>query len=233
MNTDAIWISVPASGGAFDAYLTLPPAGHGPGLLMLQEIFGVNSHIRAQAEQYARDGFVVLTPDVFWRQQPRIELGYGEDERVQGRALAAQLKPELVLADLRAGVQALRDLPQTAGHKLGAIGWCMGGRLAYMAAALTEIDATVSYYGGGVHDLLHLASGVAGPIQFHYAENDDHIPLAAVEKVRDAFAGRAAEVHVYPGAAHGFNCEQRGSYRAASAALAHGRSLAFLAQALF
>jgi carboxymethylenebutenolidase len=149
------------------------------------------------------------------------------------------------MLDLRAAVDALRALPAVQGptpdelalepapHKpVGAVGYCMGGRLAYMAAALAEIDAAACFYGGGIHDLLHLASGVSGPIQFHYAEHDDHIPQAAVERVRAAFAGRAAEVHVYEGASHGFNCWARSSYHAASAALAHARTLGFLAQAL-
>lgn len=230
---DTQWISVPSSGGAFDAYLALPPAGHGPGLVLFQEIFGVNAHIQAVAEQYALDGFVVLAPDVFWRQQPHVELGYGPGDRQQGIALAGSLKPEQVMLDLRAAVQALRDLPQTALHRIGAFGFCMGGRLAYTAAALTELDAAVSYYGGGIHDQLHLASGVACPMLFHYAGNDDHIPLDAVERVRQAFAGKPAQVHVYEGKAHGFNCWDRGTYDAHAAALAHARTLAFFAEHLF
>ena len=224
------WISVPTSGGAFDAYLAMPPAGHGPGLVLFQEIFGVNEHIRAVAEQYALDGFVVLAPDVFWRQQRRVDFGYADADRKKGITMATAMKPEEVMLDVRAAVQGLRDLPQTAGSKIGGIGYCLGGRLAYTAAALAELDAAVAFYGGGIHDQLHLASGIHCPVQFHYAERDDHIPLAAVEKVRTAMAGKGAEVHVYPGAMHGFNCWARGSYHAASAALAHGRSVAFLSK---
>jgi carboxymethylenebutenolidase len=230
---DTQWITVPSSGGQFDAYLALPPAGSGPGLLLFQEIFGVNDHIRAVAEQYAADGFVVLAPDVFWRQRPRVELGYAGADREQGMALARSLKPEQVMLDLRAAVDALRALGPTQGRRIGALGYCMGGRLAYMCAALAEIDAAVSFYGGGIHDLLHLASGVSCPIQFHYAERDDHIPMAAVVSVREAFAGKPAEVHVYEGAQHGFNCWARPSYHAPSAAMAHARTLAFLAGELF
>ena len=230
MNTpvETSWISVPTTGGAFDAYLALPPAGQGPGLVLYEEIFGVNEHIRSVAEQYALDGFVVLAPDVFWRQKPRLELGYEGADRQRGIAMAGALKPEETMLDLRAGVQALRDLAPTAGRKVGAIGYCMGGRLAFSAAALTEIDAAVAYYGGGIQDQLHLASGIKCPMQFHYAERDDHIPLAAVERVRSAMP--SAEVHIYPGAMHGFNCWARASYHARSATLAHGKSLQFLAQ---
>ncbi len=238
---DTLWISVPATGGSFEAYLALPPnrqgglngpVRRGPGLVLYQEIFGVNEHIRALAEQYALDGFVVLAPDVFWRQSPRIELGYTSDDRQRGIALATALKPEQVMLDLRASVEALRGLPQAEGEKVGAIGYCMGGRLAYMTAALAEIDAAVCYYGGGIQDQLHLASGVTVPIQFHYAERDDHIPLEAVVRVREAFAGKTAEVHVYDGATHGFNCWERASHHAPSALLAHSRTLAFLGRHL-
>ena len=232
MNTPVAtsWISVPTSGGAFDAYLALPPAGRGPGLVLFQEIFGVNEHIRMVAEQYALDGFVVLAPDVFWRQQQRVELGYEGADRQKGISMATAMKPEEMMLDVLAAVKGLRDLPQTAGCKIGAIGYCLGGRLAYSAAALAEVDAAVAFYGGGIHDQLHLASGIHCPVQFHYAERDDHIPLDAVERVRTAMAGKGAEVHVYPSAMHGFNCWARGSYHAASAALAHGRSVAFLSK---
>jgi carboxymethylenebutenolidase len=232
IDLNTLWVSVPASGGAFDAYLALPPAGHGPGLVLYQEIFGVNAHIRAIAEQYALDGFVVLAPDVFWRQGARIELGYDADDRQRGIQLAGTLKPEQLMLDQRAAVEALRALGQVGERKVGAMGFCMGGRLAYMAAALCEIDAAVSYYGGGIHDQLHLVSGVNCPMQFHYAERDDHIPLSAVARVQEAFAGKRAEVHVYDGAAHGFNCWERASYEPVSAARAHARSLAFLAKHL-
>ena len=227
------WIQVATEGGSFDAYLARPPAGHGPGLVLFQEIFGVNAHIRGVAEQYALAGFVVLAPDVFWRGQPRVELGYEGAERDQARALAQALQPAELAADSRATVAALRARPEVGGRKVGAIGYCMGGRLAWGAAAGAGVDAAVCYYGGGIQNQLALAADIHCPLQLHYAERDDHIPLDAVEQVRAALAGKTAEVHVYPGAMHGFNCWARGSYHPASAALAHGRSLAFLAAALY
>jgi carboxymethylenebutenolidase len=228
------WIEVAAgSGAAFDAYLALPPAGRGPGLVLFQEIFGVNPHIRAVADQYALDGFVVLAPDVFWRQQRRVELGYEGDERQRGIALADRLAASEVAADIAVAAAALRARPEVGGGRIGAIGYCMGGRLAYLAAAAGVVDAAVAYYGGGIHDLLDKAPRIGCPIQFHYAERDDHIPPAAVDRVRTAMAGKAAEVHVYPGAMHGFNCWARASYGPHSAALAHGRSLVFLATHLY
>lgn len=228
------WIAVNAGGDTtFDAYLARPPAGRGPGLVLFQEIFGVNEHIRAVAEQYALDGFVVLAHDVFWRQQRRVELGYVGDDRQRGITMAGATQPADLLADMRATVAALRARPEAQGGKVGAIGYCMGGRLAYLAAATAGVDAAVAYYGGGIHDQLDRAASITCPVQFHYAERDDHIPLTAVEKVRAAMSGKGAELHLYPGSMHGFNCWARASYHAPSAALAHGRSVQFLAANLF
>jgi carboxymethylenebutenolidase len=228
------WIDIaPATAPGFAGYLAVPPAGDGPGLVLFQEIFGVNPHIRAVAEQYALDGFVVLAPDMFWRQAPRVSLGYEGEERQRAVALMGQQQPADIAADIGAAVAALRARPETAGRKTGAIGYCMGGRMAYTAAALAGVDAAVAYYGGGILRQLDLAPRIACPMQFHYAGHDEHIPPEAVQSVRDAMAGKPAEVHVYPGSMHGFNCWARASYHAPSAALAHGRSLAFLAANLF
>jgi carboxymethylenebutenolidase len=147
--------------------------------------------------------------------------------------MATALKGGEVGLDLVAAVAALRARPEVGDRKVGAIGYCMGGRLAFLAAAIAGVDAAVAYYGGGIHDQLDKAGSIRCPVQFHYAERDDHIPASAVERVRGAMAGKAAEVHVYPGAMHGFNCWARASYHAPSAALAHGRSVEFLARQLF
>ncbi len=223
------WIDIDTEPGRFGGFLALPPGGRGPGLLLLQEIFGVNAHIRAVAAQYAMDGFVVLAPDLFWREGARIALGYDGAERERALALMKALQPDAVLADLQASVRALRSRPECSG-RVGAIGYCMGGRLAYTAAALCDVDAAVAYYGGGIQHQLALAPRIRCPIQFHYGERDDHIPPEAVAAVRAAMAGHEAEVHVYPGAAHGFNCWARHGHAPASAALAHGRSLGFLSR---
>lgn len=215
----------------FAGYLALPPAGSGPGLVLWQEIFGVNEHIRAVAEQYALDGFVVLAPDAFWRQAPRVELGYEGADRQQAMSLMQGYAAPDALADIATSVAALRARPEVGGRKLGSFGYCMGGRLAYLAAATAGVDAAVAFYGGGIHGQLDRASAITCPMQFHYAERDDHIPLEAVARVQAALP--RAEVHVYPGAMHGFNCWARASYHAPSAALAHGRATAFLASVLF
>jgi carboxymethylenebutenolidase len=227
------WTTIDGSAGSFDAFLALPPAGRGPGLLLLQEIFGVNAHIRAVAQQYALDGFVVLAPDVFWQQQRRLDIGYTAEDIQRGRALAMAADKAALQRDLADAAAQLRARPEVQGRGIGAIGYCMGGRLAYLAAATAGVDAAVAYYGGGIQDMLDLAPKIGCPMQFHYGALDANIPLSAVDKVRAAMAGKPAEFFVYDTADHGFNCWARGSYHAASAALAHGRALQFFAERLF
>jgi len=229
---NAQWIRIRAEdGGEYEGYLSLPPAGKGPGLVMFQEIFGVNRHIRAVADQYALDGFVVLAPDVFWRQAPRIELGYTGPDLEKARGLMTGVTPAQVLADVQTTVKALRARAEVTG-KVGAFGYCMGGRVAYFAAATAGVDAASCFYGGAIHDNLDKASTINCPIQFHYGERDQAIPLAAVEKVKAAMAGKRAEVFLYA-AGHGFNCWERESYEPRSAALAHARTLAHFTTHLY
>jgi carboxymethylenebutenolidase len=226
------WIKIKShEGKQYDAMVALPPTGTGPGLVLFQEVFGVNAHIRAVAEQYALDGFVVLAPDVFWRQAPSLQLGYTQEDVNRGIELYMAAKFDDLTADIKTSVAALRALPEVTG-KVGAFGYCMGGRLAYVAAATAGVDAAVCYYGGGIQDSLELAKQVRAPMQFHYGALDSMIPIAAVDKVRAAFAGKSAEFHVYANADHGFNCWARGTYHQPSAALAHGRTLSFFAQTL-
>jgi carboxymethylenebutenolidase len=225
------WTSVATSGATMDAYLATPPAGKGPGLLLLQEIFGVNAHIRGVAEQYALAGFTVIAPDLFWRQGKRIELGYAGDDRERAMTLMKTITPDEVVADMNASLAALKSHAAFAG-KVGAIGYCMGGRLAFTAAALCGVDAAVAYYGGGIAGQLDLASKIRCPVQFHHAEQDTGITPDAVASIRVAMAASPAaaqaEFHDYPGAQHGFNCWARATYHPPSAALALGRSLSFL-----
>lgn len=227
------WIDVPVAAGTMAAYLAVPPAGRGPGVLLLQEIFGVNAHIRAVAEQYALAGFCVVAPDLFWRQAPRIELDYVGAERDRALALMRTVTRDDAVTDMRAALTALRARPECSG-RAGAIGYCMGGRLAFTAAALCDVDTAVCYYGGGIATQLDVAPKIACPIQFHHAEQDASIPPEAVAAVRAAMAASpaaaVAEFHHYAGAQHGFNCWARAAYHPASAALALGRSLTHLAR---
>lgn len=228
------WTSLPLEDGSLDAFVALPPAGRGPGLLLLQEIFGVNAHIRAVAEQYALAGFVVIAPDLFRRQATRVELGYDGEDRERALTLMRGLSREQAVADMDAALAALRAMPECT-DRVGALGYCMGGRLAFAAAALCGVDAAVCYYGGGIAaqpDLAALAERITVPVQFHHAGHDPSIPPEAVAAVRAAMtrapAAAQAEFHDYPQAQHGFNCWARAAHDPASAVLAQGRSLVFL-----
>lgn len=227
------WIDIAATdGGKYGGYLSLPPLGKGPGIVVFQEIFGVNRHIRAVADQYALDGFVVLAPDLFWREAPRVELGYEGADRERGIALMKGADPKKLAEDVKTTVAALRARPEVTG-KVGALGYCMGGRLAYIAAAIAGVDAASCFYGGGIQDQLDRAASIRCPIQFHYGAKDSAISMEAVEKVKAAFAGKKAEFWIYPDAGHGFNCWDRASYHPQSAVPSHGRTLEFFAQHLY
>ncbi len=215
-------------GKKFDGYLSLPPTGRGPGLVIIQEIWGVNAHIRAVADQYAMDGYVVVAPDIFWRQEPNVDLTYDEAGTKRAYQLMQGMNGPDAVADLVATVQALRVRPEMT-RTVGAVGYCMGGRLAYHLAASGTIDAAVCYYGGGIQNNLDAAQSISVPILFHYAALDAHIPAAAVDAVKKAFDGRPnAQFHLYQDADHGFNCWGRPMYNQRASALAHGRTLEWL-----
>lgn len=229
----ASWVSISSAGeDTFSGYLALPPAGHGPGLVLIQEIWGVNGHIRAVAEQYALDGYVVLAPDIFWRQQTRVDLDYSESDTAKAFELLNNMDFAQSGENVAAAVDHLRDMSEVS-DKVGVLGFCVGGQLAYRAAALGRPDAAVSYYGGGIQDHLELAEQIKQPMLFHYAGNDQMIPASAVARVRKAFEGNEhAQFYEYEGVDHGFNCWGRPAYQQRAAALAHGRTLMFLAQHL-
>jgi carboxymethylenebutenolidase len=231
MTGDRIEI-VAADGGRFDAYLAIPEAGSGPGLVLIQEIFGVNQHMRDVADLYAAEGYVVLCPDLFWRMEKGIELGQGDADRQKAFALFQQFDVAKGLDDVTATVKALRALKQCVG-KIGALGFCLGGKLAYLAAAKSGVDCAVSYYGVGIEQSLALAGKIACPMVMHFAEKDQYVPVAAVEQIRQAFAGRPEiEIYVYPGVDHGFNRKTGAHYDKPAAGMAHSRSIALLRKAM-
>ncbi len=227
------WIDIAgADGKRFGGYLVEPPrmarAQAVPGLVLIQEIWGVNAHIRKVAEQYAIDGFMVIAPDVFSRMEPRVDLDYDDAGSAKAFDFMKRLDIEKADADIAATVDALKAMDGVDG-RVAAVGYCMGGRLAYRAAAKAGIDCAVAYYGGGIQNETDLAASIRIPIAFHYGANDDHIPPDAVDAVRIAFAGRDnVRIDIYGEAGHGFNCWGRPSYHRPSAVLAHGRTLAFL-----
>lgn len=227
------WIDIrTAQGEVFTGYLSLPPKGSGPGIVLIQEIWGVNEHIRAVADQYALDGYVVLAPDVFWRLEPRVDLTY--DEAGSGKAFGflRSVNLDLATADIACAVDTLRGLSEVSG-KIATLGFCIGGQLSYRVAATGKPDAAVAYYGGAIQDHLALADKISQPILFHYAGLDKLIPQAAVAAVKAKFAsGTNATFFDYPDSDHGFNCWGRPAYHQKNAALARGRTLQFLAENL-
>jgi carboxymethylenebutenolidase len=229
----ASWVSIAGSKGEqFDAYLSLPPTGRGPGLVVIQEIFGVNAHIRAVADQYAADGYTVMAPDIFWRHERRIALGYDQPGFDKGLALLGSLDLDASAGDLKACVDALRANHACTGT-VGSLGFCMGGLLSYVAAAHAGVDTAVCYYGGGIHQQLDRASHIRCPILFHFAEQDGYIPASAVEAVQQRMKSHArAQIVVHPGVDHGFNCWQRPSWHQVTAARARGQSLVHLSETL-
>lgn len=227
MNSQWIDIATP-DGASFKGYLSLPPTGTGPGIVLIQEIFGVNEHIRTVADQYALDGYVVLAPDLFWRQEPRVDLGYDEAGFEKGFDLMTQMDFPAAVADLTVAANALRSRSEVTG-KVASIGYCMGGQLSYLMAASGAVNVSVCYYGAGIEGQLDKAAQVHCPILLHFAEQDAYIPSAAIKAISKAFAKKGdAWVLTYPGVNHGFNCWGRPMYNQSAAALARGRSLEFL-----
>lgn len=191
------------------------------GVLVIPEIFGVNSHIRSVCDGYARDGYVAIAPAMFDRVERGVELGYAPDDVKRGIGYVSRLKP----GDTRTDLQASADELKKSG-KLGVVGYCWGGTQTWIASAkLDGIACASGYYGGGLATQIELKPRV--PTILHFGEQDGHIPLTDVDKVRTAHPEVA--VYVYP-AGHGFNCDTRGSYDADSAKLARERTLALFAK---
>ena len=206
-------------GHRFAAYRAAPAGKPRGALVVIQEIFGVNSHIRGVADGYAADGYLAIAPALFDRTERGLDIGYSQPEIERGRAIMQKVPLDDALKDVAAAIKAVAP----AG-KIGIVGYCWGGTVAWAAAAkLDGLDCAVSYYGGGVAANSALQPKV--PVMFHFGETDHAIPMDAVQKVRAAHSTQT--FHIYP-AGHGFNCDQRGSYHAESAKLARTRTLEFL-----
>lgn len=222
-------VSIAASdGGKFDGYLTLPKSAKAPGVVIIQEIFGVNDHIREVVDEYAREGYLALAPDMFWRIEANVQLGYTPEEVQKARAYRPKFNIELGVRDIGATIKTLRAMPECDG-KVAVVGYCFGGLMAYLAAARTDVSAASCYYGGGIDTFIGEATAVKCPIQFHFGAKDAAIPPEVWDKVRGAFKERNdAEVFVYDGAEHGFNCTRRASFHPEAAKLARSRTLDLL-----
>lgn len=216
------FITLKASDGhEFAAYVAEPDGAPRGGIVLVQEIFGVNSHIRGVCDGFAADGYKVIAPALFDRIERGIETGYSADEVAAARELKGRMDWDSPLLDIRAAADAL------SGLKMGVVGYCWGGSLAWLAATrLDGFSGAVCYYGGQINDFRDESAKC--PVMMHFGTEDASIPMDAVEAIRAAQPDVA--IHIYEGAGHGFNCEQRGSYDAASAATARERTTAFLAE---
>lgn len=199
--------TVGVDGASFDAHAVAPDSGTGPGLVVLQEIFGVNTYIKAVCERLAGMGYVALAPDMFWRQQPgfMVEPEQGEEGMQSAFDMVGGFDWGSVGTDLGAALNHLRGLPECTGDA-GLIGFCFGGTLAFLGAAALDPTCAVSYYGSGVAGNLDRADDIDCPILFHFGGSDPYLPSKDSQAVADRFAGvEQAEVVIQPDAGHAFD----------------------------
>lgn len=207
-------------GHEFNAWLAPAQGGARGAVVLCQEIFGVNHHIRGVADGFAAAGYLTIAPCLYDRIRRGIELGYTEKDTQEGRGYRLQIPKEKTLLDLGASLNVVKHAGRVA-----VIGYCWGGTLAYLAASQLPIGCAVSYYGGQIAKE-HLDKPPKRPVLYHFGEKDPYIPPADIEKIRAADPNGV--FHTYP-ADHGFNCDERASYEPASAQLARERTLTFLA----
>ena len=222
-------ITLTSSNGDFGAYSAQPEGGAKAGVVVIQEIFGVNPHIRSVTDRLAEAGYAALAPDLFHAQQAGVQLGYTEEDMQSAFALMQNMDVPGAVAEVGACIERLRA---DTGGKVGVTGFCMGGLITYLSAAAGNPDVAVAYYGGGIANHLESASNITCPIMFHFGEKDTSIPLSDVDKVREAVAGLAdAQIFTYD-ADHGFHCDERPVYAEAAATQAWSRTLDFFASNL-
>jgi carboxymethylenebutenolidase len=231
ISTQEINIQATDGSGSFMAYVAKPEAGTGPAVVVIQEIFGVNKDVRSKVEGWAKKGYVAIAPDLFWRQEPGVQLTDGsEAEWQKAFQLYQGFNVDSGVADLHATIAAVR------GHstgKVGTVGYCLGGLLAYLCATRTDATANVGYYGVGIEGRLAEAGSIKGPLMLHVAVEDKFVDKAAQAKLKD---GLATNGHVtildYEGQDHAFTRLNGQHYDEAAATLANARTEGFFAGAL-
>ena len=207
-------------GHEFQAYLAAPAGKPRGAVVVLQEIFGVNAHIRAVTDSYAAEGYTAIAPSLFDRIRRGIQLGYGPEDKPQAIGTMQQLKPEETMKDVAAAIAVVKG-----SGRVGAVGFCWGGRLAYLAACDLPVTCAVVYYGKIVDQL---DKKPRRPVMYHFGSLDKSIPVSDTEKI--AAANPESPLYLYEGADHGFNCDERPAYNPEAAALARQRTLKFLAR---
>ena len=221
IETDTITLAREGS-REFDAYLARP-AGKAPAIVIFTEMFGLSRHNRDMADAYARRGFVTLIPNLFWRSDYSGELGYDEPDRSAAWGRLKAFDVDAAGRDIVTAVDWLRAQPYSNG-KVFALGFCAGGRMAFVAATRAKVDAAVSFYGMGIAHHAAEFGGVQCPVHLHYGMKDPHIPLTEVDEVKKAAQGRSSiEIYCYPEAGHSFFNPIRPAYHAASAKIAGER----------
>ncbi|MEM7523473.1 MAG: dienelactone hydrolase family protein [Pseudomonadota bacterium] len=215
-----------ADGGTFRAYVCRPEKGSGPGLILLQEIFGINDYMRAMAEHFAEEGYVAIVPDLFWRMEPGVDLGYDEADFQKAFGFYQKFDVDQAIKDVQSTVDALKGLDGVVG-KVGCIGYCLGGLLAWLTAARTNVDVAVGYYAVGVEGYLGEVDNVTAPTVLHFAGNDQFCPAEAREQIEAAVADKAhIQTYLYEGQDHAFATPGRDHFDKPSTMMAYTRSLA-------
>lgn len=212
-----------SDGHEFGAYKAEPSGASKGGLVLIQEIFGVNQHIRALVDEYAGNGYTTIAPQIYDRTAPDIECGYDEEGRQAGMKGREGITPEMWAAD----IGAARDAVASAG-KVGIVGYCYGGTVSWFGACNGGFDASVCYYGGGIADMLD--KDAQCPVMMNFGAEDQGIPMEKVDAIKAAKTD--ATVHVYDGAGHGFVCDERPSFNEAATNLSRERTLEFFGQHL-
>lgn len=218
--------------GSFGGHLAVPAGGSGPGIVVIQEIFGVNAGIRAMCDDWAAQGFVAYAPDLFWRIEPGIELtDKSEAEWQRAFELYQAFDVDKGIEDIEASIRAVRGRPECTG-KVGVVGFCLGGLLAYLSATRTDADASVGYYGVGIQDKLNESHAIANPLLLHIATQDKFVPPEAQAKIREGLGGnRHVTLYDYD-ADHAFARVDGTSRVEGCAQAANARTLDFFRQHL-
>lgn len=212
-------------GGSFSAYVARPASGKGPGVLCIQEIFGINKTMRDIADMWAAQGYVAVAPDLFWRQEPGVDItDQTEEEWKKAFSLYQGFDVARGIDDLKATLAAIRAMPECTG-KVGSVGFCLGGLLAYLMGCRSDADCNVGYYGVGIEKHLGEAANIRKPLVLHIAEADKFVPPEAQQQIRDGLAGNPqVTIFGYPGLDHAFARIGGQPYDRAAADLANGRT---------